>query len=145
MRSAPLLAVIAALALAGCGGGGGGAASYRAAATKICEDANRRAAAVERPKDVAALRGYLDKTLAIVESDTARLRALKPPPDLKPGHEVALRLQEEAIARLRALLAQLNAGKASVPALQAALSEVQSLSNQADREFRALGLQRCAQ
>ena len=145
MRSA-VAVLAAAVLLAGCGGGGGmSTAGYRAAATKICEDANRRAAALARPKDLAALRDYLGKTLAIVQQDTGRLKALKPPAALKAHHEAALRLQDEAIARLRVLLQRLTSAKPPIKELQAGLAEVQRLSNQADREFRALGLQRCAQ
>src|SRR5437764_14663888 len=134
------LAVLAALvALAGCGGGSGSsAADYRTAASKICDDANRRAAALKPPSNLAGLRPYLAKTLAIVERDTGRLRALHPPADLKADHDAALRLQAEAIRRLRALLGRLQSARPSVPELQAALAAVKSLSYQADRRFRAL-------
>jgi hypothetical protein len=133
-------------ALGACGSSGATSASdYRNAATKICDDANRRAAAIPRPKGLGALRGYLDSTLAIVQSDTDKLRALDPPDDLKAEHQAALRAQDAAIRSLRALLASLKSGKPTVTELKADLDRVQRLSNQADAAFRALGLQRCAQ
>jgi hypothetical protein len=141
------LAVLgAAVALAGCGSSGSmSAADYRNAATKICDDANRRAAAVPQPQGLGTLRDYLDSTLAIVSSDTDKLRALKPPDDLKTEHQAALRAQDAAIRSLRALLARLKSGKPTVAELKSDLDGVQRLSNQADAAFRALGLQRCAQ
>jgi len=143
-------ALLVVSALAGCGGSSGGgpstltAAEYRRQATRICEDANRRADALARPRDLAALRGYLDRTLEIVEQDSARLRRLRPPADLRAGHEAAMRAQDAAIRRLRSLRAQLDQGKPSVTELQAGLDEVQRLGDQADKRFRDLGLERCA-
>ena len=141
------IAVLAATAaLAGCGGGGAmSAADYRKAASKICDDANRHAAAVGQPRNLAALRGYLDRTLAIVQDDTDRLRALHPPDNLKSGHQEALKAQDAAVQRLRALLHQLETSKPTVAELRSALAEVQRLSDEADRRFRAIGLQHCAQ
>jgi hypothetical protein len=143
----PAIAVLAAsAAVAGCGGGGAmSATDYRKAASKICDDANRRAAAVGRPRNIAGLRGYLDRTLAIVQDDTDRLRALHPPDNLKSGHEAALKAQDAAVQRLRALLHELETSKPPVTELRAALAEVQRRSDEADRRFRAIGLQHCAQ
>ena len=149
MRRVPA-ALLVVVALAGCGGGssGGGvalsAADYRKQATRICEDANRRADALARPKDLAALRTYLDRTLEIVQQDTDRLRHLRPPADLRAGHEAAVRIQDAAIRRLRSLRAELDKSKPSVSELQAGLDEVQRLGDQADKRFRDLGLERCA-
>jgi hypothetical protein len=143
-------ALLVAAALAGCGGGSGNndaavtAAEYRKQATRICEDANRRADALARPKDLAALRGYLDRTLEIVEQDTERLRRLRPPADLRAGHDAAVRAQDAAIRRLRSLRAELERPKPSVKELQSGLDDVQRLGDQADRRFRDLGLERCA-
>jgi hypothetical protein len=149
VRPSRALAVLgAAVALAGCGGSGGGsmsAAEYRNAATKICDDANRRAAAIPQPKGLTELRGYLESTLAIVSSDNDKLRALKPPGDLKREHQAAVRAQDAAIRSLRALLTRLKSGKPTVAELKSDLNGVQHLSDQADAAFRALGLQRCAQ
>jgi len=147
VRRTSLVAAGAVAALAGCGGSGGAssASDYRNAATKICDDANRRAAAIARPRDLSALRDYLDKTLSIVQQDTDQLRSLHPPDNLKAGHEAALRAQDAAVARLRALLDRLKSAKPTVAELRAALAEVQRLSDQADKRFRALGLSHCAQ
>jgi Xaa-Pro aminopeptidase len=142
-----LAAVGVAAALAGCGSSSGSmsAGEYRNAATKICDDGNRRAAAVPQPKGLGALRDYLDSTLAIVSSETDELRALKPPDDLEADHQAALRAQDAAISSLRALLARLKSGKPTVAELKSDLDRVQRLSSQADAAFRKLGLQRCAQ
>ena len=70
---------------------------------------------------------------------------MHPPADLRAGHEAALRAQDAAIRRLRALLDRLRTSKPTVAELRTALGEVQRLSDQADRRFRALGLPRCAQ
>ena len=147
MRARRALAVVgAAVALAGCGSSGAmSAADYRSAATRICVDANRRAAALPRPNNLSALRDYLDGTLAIVQSDTDKLRALRPPADLKAGHEAALRAQDAAIRSLRALLKRLETGRPTVAELRSDLAGVQRLSNQADQAFRSVGLPRCAQ
>ena len=143
-------ALLVAAALAGCGGGSTdkssalSPAAYRKQATRICEDANRRADALARPKDLAALRTYLDRTLQIVQQDTDRLRRLRPPADLRAGHEAAVRAQDAAIRRLRSLRAELEKPKPSVTELQSGLDEVQRLGDQADKRFRDLGLERCA-
>jgi len=144
-----LLAAAGAIAaLAGCGGDRPktlSAAGYRRQASAICVDANRRAGAVERPRNLAGLRRYLDRTLVIVEQDTDRLRRLEPPAQLRSGHAAALRVQDAAIRRLRALRGELDAARPSVSALRRGLADVQRLGDEADRRFRALGLQRCAE
>ena len=148
LRAASLFAALGATAaLAGCGSSGDGrssAADYRRQATKICEDANQRAGALKRPRDLPGLRNYLDRTLAIVQEDTDRLRRLKPPAELQTGHDAALRAQAAAIKQLRSLRRQLDVAKPSVKSLQAGLDDVQRLGDQADRRFRDLGLERCA-
>jgi len=145
-----LLAAAGAIAvLAGCGGDGQpkapSAAEYRREASAICVDANRRAGAIKRPRDLAGLRRFLDQTLVIIEQDTDRLRRLRPPAALRSGHAAALRVQDAAIRRLRALRGELDAAHPSVRALRKGLGEVQRLGDEADRRFRALGLERCAQ
>jgi len=144
-RARLVVAVGAAAMLAACGGGGRlGAADYRQKASRICADANRRANAVPRPRNLSGLRAYLDRTLTIVQQDNDRLRALKPPEDLQDRAAAALRAQDAAIRLLRRLRDELRAPKPSLRAVQAGLAEVARLGNEADRQFRALGLPRCA-
>ena len=137
--------VVAVVTLAGCGGSDRlSAADYRKQATRICADADRRARAVPRPKDLAGLRSYLDSTVAIVQQDNERLRALKPPGDLQDGHAAALRAQDAAIRELQRLRTELRAPKPSLAAVQAGLARVARLGSEADRQFRRIGLPRCA-
>src|SRR3954454_9993957 len=124
-------ALLVVVALAGCGGGSKGgtttlsAAGHRTQATRICEDANRRADALARPRDLGALRTYLDRTLEIVQQDTDRLRRLRPPADLRAGHEAPGRGQGGASRRLPSLRTELDKSKPSVSELQSGLDEVQ--------------------
>jgi hypothetical protein len=143
----PLAAAAVIAALAGCGGDDHktlSAAAYRREASRICADANRRAGAIARPRDLAGLRGYLDQTLVIIEQDTDRLRRLRPPAALRSGHAAALRVQDAAIRRLRALRGELDARRPSVKKLRDGLADVQRLGDRADRRFRAIGLSPCA-
>ena len=142
-------ALLVAVALVGCGGGSGDGATlstaeYRKQATSICEDANRRTDALDRPRDLTALRPYLDRTLEIVQQDTERLRRLRPPADLRAGHEAAVKAQDAAIRQLRAVRAQLGTVNATRGDLQKGLDKAQRLGDEADRRFRDLGLERCA-
>jgi hypothetical protein len=145
-RARLIVAVGAAAMLAACGGGGGrlSAADYRRQASRICADADRRAKAIPRPRNLSGLRGYLDRTLTIVQQDNDRLRALKPPDDLQDRAAAALRAQGAAIRMLRRLRDELRAPKPSLRAVQAGLAEVSQLGNEADRRFRELGVPRCA-
>ena len=145
MRRRGAALVVAVVTLMGCGGSDRlSAADYRRQATRICADADRRAKAVPRPKNLAGLRAYLDRTLVIFEDDNGRLRALKPPADLQDGHAAALRAQDAAVRELRRLRDELRAPKPSLAAVQAGLARVARLGAEADRQFRALGLPRCA-
>lgn len=143
--SPALVLTTAMVLLAGCGGGGGLSASdYRAQAGRICKDAEKRTGALTQPKSLPDLRRYVDQTLTIAQQDTDKLSSLKPPSDLKSDHDAAVKAQQSAVDKLRAVKTELAKSKPSTTALQQGLAAIRTAGTQANARFRTLKVPACA-
>ena len=146
MRAAPImLAVAAALAVAGCADDGDGRLSkgeYVRAADAICAEYERRLARLPEPRNVEELARLTEQALPIAREGVTRLRGLEPPQELTSRVEEWLERNEENVRTIERMRDAARAGdETRVQELASAGADNEA---EADRLARALGLRACA-
>jgi hypothetical protein len=153
--------------LAGCGGGGGSSApttaastaaatastatspggaaatAYRARGDAVCAAAARALARIPQPRTAAQIEPFLTRSLAAIDPALARLRALRPPPELRAGHLRYVRLQAQQRAALTTLVAGIRAGADPVTAFRRAAPGIARRAALINAQARALGFTVC--
>jgi Rad3-related DNA helicase len=142
LRSAQLLAAIAALlAVGGCGGESKG--DVVAEGDKICREANDKLADLEEPEDVSGLPDYAREARPIVEDAVADLKALDPPDQDRESFDEFIEKSEELDDLLKELSeAGSGATDAELQEASERIGEVTEESNAAAEEY---GFEDCAE
>jgi len=147
MRRFAALAAVLALTLAACGDDGMSASEYRAAAKKVCVDAEKATNAVEQPtrSTPEAIVDYLERLLAANERTTKRFEKLDPPDDLQKPHDDILSANREGAKTVRGVIRQLEGGEDARQVLQSSTSRLRELGERSNDAAKRLGVPECVQ
>lgn len=140
----PALAVLSLLLLAGCGGNDEKDA-YVAEASKVCEVARTDADALTTPTTAAAIKPFVDTSLAIAVRAQAELAALTPPAEDRAELESkVLDPFAELVEQGRAYAAKVDAAGTDGAKLLALIAQQPSAEGIDLEYLRAYGLDACA-
>jgi hypothetical protein len=146
MRQAVLAVAAAAALLGGCGGEGRlSAADYRAKATRICADTQRRTDALGRPRRTSEFKRFLARGLRVTDRSIRSFEALKPPKQLQAEHDAIVAGERRGQQQLQSLSAKLHGDSRDLAVLRQVQPSLTKLSDETDARYRAAGLVRCAQ
>lgn len=147
MRRIVPVATVLALTLAACGGGGMSKAEYRAAAKKVCVDAEKATEEVEQPtrSTPEAIVDYLERLLAANERTTERFEKLDPPEKLDKPHADILAANREGAKTVRQVIRELEQGKDAREVLQSSTSRLRDLGERSNDAAERLGVPECVQ
>ena len=145
-RIVPLVAVLA-LTLAGCGDDGMSKAEYRAAAKKVCVDAEKATEKVKQPtrSTPEAIVDYLERLLAANERTTQRFEKLDPPEELDKPHADILAANREGAKTVRQVIRELEQGKDAREVLQSSTARLRELGQRSNDAAERLGVPECVQ
>lgn len=137
-----LLLVLVALVAAGCGGGGGSssdqlsASDLKTQANAICADLNKKTSAAASSQD-------FDTALKATNDALDKLKALKPPDELKDSYQAFLDGASSETPTLTKLVAAVKAK--DIATAQKLSGQVDKANAKVDAAARAAGLGTCAQ
>ena len=145
-RLVPLVAALA-LMLAACGDDGMSTDEYRAAAKKVCVDAEKATEAVEQPtrSTPQAIVDYLGRLLEANERTIARFEKLDPPEDLQKPHDEILAANRDGAATVREVIRKLEGGEDAREVLEASTSKLRDLGERSNAAAERLGVRECVQ
>ncbi len=134
-RSLPVLAVVGAISVAGCGG-----SDYPSKPNGICKKSAEQAKGLTRPKAVADLHVYFLKYQSIVTDAARQFKAVKPPSDKQAAYQSFLAaLDREVVVFRQATNTVANNPKGALTLLQ----RQSSLSQEVNARAKAAGLTQC--
>jgi hypothetical protein len=145
-RIVPLAAVLA-LTLAACGDDGMSTSEYRAAAKKVCVDAEKATEEVKQPtrSTPEAIVDYLERLLAANERTTQRFEKLDPPEELDKPHADILAANREGAKTVRQVIRELEQGKDAREVLQSSTARLRELGQRSNDAAERLGVPECVQ
>ncbi len=135
-------ALVAAVALAGCGGGGSDSLSadeFRSQADAICADANAKTDALGEPTSAATFLPYLRAGLPIQEAQLGKLEALKPPSELQDAYSEALDLLKQKQAAVTAAADRIEGGEDTEAVVKDVSDDIDAIDEQADAKAEGAG------
>lgn len=132
------LALLAAFAVSACGGPKG----FTAKANDICRTYDQKIPEAPKPGDVSGFADYAAKLAPIAREETAKLRALEPPPDQASAYALYLTTLDQQVAAIEQLSTVAQSGNASV--VQAVAGQVDKIERRAATQAQTLGLDQCA-
>ena len=133
--SVALAAVIAAVAIAGCGG-----SSYPANADAVCKTYNEKINAVKKPTSANEVPAYLDQITPLFHQAVTKLKAVNPPSD----KQSAFNAYVATIAQEAATLEQARSAKSPAAAIATIVQLQSTLGGRAKTQAKAAGLKTCA-
>jgi hypothetical protein len=145
-RMLPLIAALV-LTLAACGDDGMSTDEYRAAAKKVCVDAEKATEAVEQPtrSTPEAIVDYLERLLDANERTIARFEKLDPPEDLQKPHDEILAANRDGAETVRQVIRKLEGGEDAREVLESSTSQLRELGERSNAAAERLGVRECVQ
>ena len=146
MPRRPLVTLVLAVLLAGCGGDDKlSTDDYRAELRKICSESKRQRSEVQEPtrSTPEAIADYLTRLRDINATAIKEVDALEPPDELKAAHDRALRANREGREKVDAVIEELEGGGDPTQVLTEAREELKESSRVAGEAARALGVPEC--
>jgi hypothetical protein len=137
----------AVVASAGCGGGGGQGddrltkEEFIAQADAICKEANDKLDALGEPANIEEVATFAEDAIAIQEDALARLRALKPPAEDEATLNEAYALLDQQVELGRQIVTAAEAG--DVAAIEEIVAQGEPINDQADQIATDYGLKEC--
>ncbi|HEX8121974.1 MAG TPA: hypothetical protein VF549_11985 [Solirubrobacteraceae bacterium] len=144
----PLVTVILAAALAGCGGDDAlSPEEYRAEMKRICTESDRQTNEVEQPTRATpeAIADYLTRLRDINAKAIARVEKLEPPEELKAAHDRALRSNRKGRETVDEVIDELESGGDPTTVLTEARKELEESSRVAKETAKAVGVPECGE
>ena len=117
---------------------------YRLAAGRVCEDLDRRIAAIAGPAGPRDYAPYLERVLEIGGPALRRLAAIDPPPSLAAQARRALTLARVELALIRSAARAVRASADPAQALRVQQRRIVRLVAREDAVWIALGVPACA-
>lgn len=134
-RSLPMLAVIGAVAVAGCGGG-----DYPSKPNEICKTSVAKIKKIARPKAVSDLHVYFLKSQQVLTDETRQLREVKPPKDKLAAYQAFV----TGVDRELAVLRRATSTVAANPKRAVTLLQQPGLREDVNAKAKTAGLSQCA-
>ncbi|MBV8710649.1 MAG: hypothetical protein JOY56_02665 [Solirubrobacterales bacterium] len=141
--AALVLAAVAALILAGCGGASESAGRLRAQATRVCALALQEGARIKPPAVPAATPAFLRRGNAVLRSEIAQLRTLRPPSEQAGVYSAAVAALRREAAILGATIRDLDRGADPLPTIKALQHRLAPVETDGDAAWRTLDVPAC--
>ncbi len=138
-----LVALMALMALAGCGASSLSAQQLRSKARRICGRAQRRTAEIPSPSRPGDAQRYLSRGVQALALELAALRALRPSDGLSRGYRQALEASAHELAALRTSVRGLKSGDDPVQAIGILQHRLAPLEANVTRAWSALDVTEC--
>ncbi len=135
-RSLPVLAVVGAVSVAGCGGG-----DYPSKPNDVCKNSAAKIKGLARPKAASDLHVYFLKSQQILTDAARQLKAIKPPGDKQAAYQGFLVGLDRELAVLRSATNTVASNPRRAVTL---LQQQTSLSQDVNSKAKAAGLTQCA-
>ena len=116
---------------------------YRLAAGRVCEDLDRRIAAIARPVGARDYAPYLERVLEIGAPALRRLGAIEPPPSLAREAQRAVGLARAELALIRAAARAVRDSPDPARTLDVQQRRIDRLVAREDAAWIALGIPAC--
>ncbi len=133
--------------VAGCGGGTSSSAlspeEYRTQADAICTTFDTAQNAVAEPTSPETIAPYFETLLPLATKQTADLKALQVPDELKVKHDEAIGLQEQQLAIITDVKKRIDGGESPVSVVTELQTKVTPLSDKGEALAKELGLKVC--
>lgn len=142
-RTLPVLVVLIALALSACGEDSLSDQQLRAQATAICTRASRATDRIAVPASPDRSAPFLTAGLAQLRPAAARLRALKPPKDLRSQYNRAVQLAAQEIALIARQARSIANGDDPADTFRQLAAALQPLTTEENAFWRALEIPSC--
>ncbi|MEO8289648.1 MAG: hypothetical protein ABI649_01470 [Gaiellaceae bacterium] len=144
MRGALAAVGVLALLASGCGGDGGGRLSqseFQSRANAICAKYQKQLDALQEPQSLDEIPDLVDQALAIIDQEIEEIAALNPPAELQSDFDLMIEQAEKTKKAADDLSEGAKANDQA--AVQKALDEGNTASDDADRIAGELGLDSC--
>ena len=140
----PLVAVLAASVLAGCGGDDRlSKAEFAKRGNAICTAYNKKVKALGSPDSMAEIPDYVDRAIPLLDDARKQLSALEPPTDYEKDFDAYVSAADGAKAHARELAAA--ASENDQQALQRVAAEADRDKKASDAAARRVGLTTCTE
>jgi hypothetical protein len=144
-RRACALALMLALAVAGCGGSSAmSARQLRTRAVSVCTVAAQHLNSIPTPQVPSEGAGFLRRGIAALGPELTALSTVHPGGELGVHFQKAVNATEQELAVLRSSLKGLKAGNDPIVAIKTLQTQLAPLEKQAGAAWRALGVPECA-
>lgn len=144
MRVAPVVGVLTALVLAGCGGSGSlSDTQLRSQATTVCATANQRTARIATPQSPDGALLFLRRGIAVLRPELAQLQTLKAPTQLSQAYSISLTAFSRKLHALERTAAGLASGEDPASAMHALQARLAPLESREDAAWRTLDISAC--
>jgi hypothetical protein len=135
----PALAVV----LAGCGSSEPSDVQLRNHANAICAAANRKASAISSPSSPDGVPAFLANGATVFSAELERLRALRPPSDIKDVYEASITALAKKVDELELTARRIHSGQDPVVAMKTLQEHLAPLESDEDHAWSALQVSAC--
>ncbi len=142
-KSQAAAALLAALAIGGCGTTPLSTSQLRAGASRICGAAGRQADRVPTPGSPADGAAFLKRGITVLRPELAGLRRLRAPGDLARDYGRALTAFAGELHALAATAGELDRGDDPVIAIKTLQHRLAPIESEQNGAMRALGIPAC--
>jgi hypothetical protein len=135
--------VLIALAIGSCGSSSLSAPALRKNATRVCTIGSRRTGRIGLPSDPNRGTAFLQRGIAALEPELARLRRLNPPSSAAATYHAALDAFARKLAELQSTLRALDHGADPIAAFRDLQSRLEPIETREDAAWRSLHVAAC--
>jgi hypothetical protein len=143
MRRAGGLAVLAALALSGCGSSSLSSTQLRGDATRICTATTQLTDRIPTPTSPGGATSFLTRGETAIAAEVKALTRLHPPSNLAAVYATAVGASDAELRSLRTTVRQLGRGSDPATAIKSLQRRLAPLEARANAAWQNLGISAC--
>jgi hypothetical protein len=139
----PVIAVLGALVLAGCGSKPLSSGELQNQATRVCTLAAQQTNRIRTPSSPAGTAVFLRQGIAALTPALAQLRKLRPPSDVADVYSASVKAFAEKLGDLRVAAHDIAAGQDPVATMQTLQEQLGPIVSQENGGWQALNVPAC--